>query len=188
MSKGFRIIENKRAPQLIENLINRILWNGWIKFSYDNYIVIASAAFLESNDLRIGSNYSATENFCSIVAIFAMAYTVILPILILIVYWTSFEKITQVELPGNKPQQNRENFYLYLKRFKETEAKRMNHGVLLEAFDLRKVGARVAILTPFLDLLRQLILSVTITRLIRSPVLCVYIFNFNFLFYLMYQL
>ena len=47
------------------------------------------------------------------------------------------------------------------------------HGVLLEGIDLRKVGTPVAILTPFLNLLRQFILAATITRLTHKPTICI---------------
>lgn len=86
--------------------MNKILWNGWLKFSYENFIVIATAAFLESNDLRFGSDYSPAENFCSLLAIVAMAYSVILPFIIFTVYWTSFKKTPHTELIGNSTASN----------------------------------------------------------------------------------
>ena len=53
-SYWLKISEFHSAQCVVENLQNRVLWNGWIGFSYDNFIVIATAAFLESNDLRFG--------------------------------------------------------------------------------------------------------------------------------------
>ena len=117
-----------------------------------------------------------------------MVYSIMFPIVVLIVYWKSFKSITYTHQVGNSTVQNEKNFKIYLKSLKESEAKMKSHGILLEGIELRKVGILVAILTPFLDLIRQLILSVTITRLIRKPTLCVYIFNFNLLFYLMFLL
>ena len=76
---------------------SRILWNGWIEFSYENYIVISTAALLESNDLRFGSNYTVTENFCSVLAIMAIVYSIAFPVIIFVVYWTSFKRIEYVE-------------------------------------------------------------------------------------------
>ena len=93
VSYWFKISEVYSAQNWVDNLRKRILWNGWIEFSYDNFIVISTAAFLESNDLRFGSNYSATENYCSVLAILAMTYSVAFPFVILFLYWSSFRKI-----------------------------------------------------------------------------------------------
>ena len=62
VSAWLKISEYSTAQNWVDSFRSHILWNGWISFSYDNFIVISTAAFLESNDLRLGSNYSATEN------------------------------------------------------------------------------------------------------------------------------
>lgn len=54
VSYWLKISEFHSAQREVENLQKRVLWNGWIGFSYDNFIVITTAAFLESNDLRFG--------------------------------------------------------------------------------------------------------------------------------------
>lgn len=56
------------------------------------------------------------------------------------------------------------------------------YGSLIKGLRIRKIGVSVAIFTPIVDLLLNLMIAVSVTRLKDWPVLTIFIFNFLTLF------
>lgn len=75
--KPFKCI--KRVQNIIDSFAASTLWSRTIDFFASNYLVLSVVSFIESNDLRFGSQYNATENFCSLVSCIGMAFSVAFP-------------------------------------------------------------------------------------------------------------
>ena len=59
-------------------------------------------------------------------------------------------------------------------------------GCLLDEIDLVRVGPKIAILTPIVDMARKLAVAGSICYFTNSPIFVLYVFNFSSLFYLMF--
>ncbi len=80
--KPFKCI--KPLQRKIDSLADNTIWNGTINLFVSNYLVLCVVSFIESNDLRFGRRFSHTENFCSLLACFGMAFSVALPTILLV--------------------------------------------------------------------------------------------------------
>jgi hypothetical protein len=74
-------------------MAGRLLCKGLIDFFSSNFLVIIAVAFIESNDLRIGNFYSATENFCSLFSILGMTFTFAFPSILFYLYWVRLREV-----------------------------------------------------------------------------------------------
>lgn len=61
------------------------MWNGIITFYYSIYLVLSMIGWISINDLRFGSNFTVTENFSSILGIILVVFSILFPILIVVI-------------------------------------------------------------------------------------------------------
>ena len=87
ISTRLKMFENhKKWQKFIDSMTKQFYWNGIIQFCNQNYLLICVVSFIESNDLRIGTQYTATEVYCSILAITGMVFAFGFPVILLFTY------------------------------------------------------------------------------------------------------
>lgn len=102
-------------------MANDALWNGFIQFYSDNYLLFTVVSFIESNSMRFGAQYSQTENFCSVLSILGMLLSVLFPCVIFILYWKKLEwvdpnkdKLTKLKFLMSQYQNTPGSYYKLL--------------------------------------------------------------------------
>ena len=75
----------KHVKKFINSKLDDLKWNGIITFYFSAYLVLSMIGWISIYDLRFGSNFTATENFSSILGIILVAFSIFFPILILII-------------------------------------------------------------------------------------------------------
>jgi hypothetical protein len=71
----------------IERLANSIIWCGTIGFFASNYLVLSVTSYIGSTDLRFGRQYNVTENFCSLLSIIGLFFSIALPVTIFVFFY-----------------------------------------------------------------------------------------------------
>ncbi len=79
--KCMKVLQGK-----IDSLADNTIWTGTINLFVSNYLVLCVVSFIESNDLRFGRRFSHTENFCSLLACFGIAFSVALPTILVLLF------------------------------------------------------------------------------------------------------
>jgi hypothetical protein len=74
------------GQQSLDKMADDTLWNGLISFYSDNYLVLSMVSFIGCKDLRFGSEFTSTENFCSLLAVSGIALSIAFPISIFVLY------------------------------------------------------------------------------------------------------
>lgn len=83
-----------RHPQVqlkIDIIVKRTVWNGFILFFAESYVIICTTAFIGIKDLRLTSEYTSTEIYCSLFSLLLVAYVIIGPLVIAVTYFRTFK-------------------------------------------------------------------------------------------------
>jgi hypothetical protein len=117
-------------------------------------------SFIESNDLRIGSQYTATEVYCSILAITGMVFAFAFPVILYFIYrnavkrdnikFTIMEKAHIIFTYKLKYEDFEEQHFVYYSKAYQDFID--SYGVLLADINIARTGPTVAVLTPIVDL------------------------------------
>ena len=191
----------------LDSVADGTLWNGLLTFLSTNYLLFTIVCFIESDDLRFGSEYSATEKFCSFLAVLGMAGLVSFPIIIYCFYRV---KTNYIDTAINKNQKILDcvtmnvksteetvkleeklqfDHYLFtqLLKSKQHQSFMKTYGALIEGLNIHRIGRKVTLITPIIDILMKLLIAVSVTRLVRWPTFTIFVFNFAILFQAQFQ-
>lgn len=172
-----------------------------IRFYTDSYLVFTVVSFIESNSMRFGSTFSSTENFCSLIAVLGMVLSIVFPLFIIMIYskklqWVDPTKerskkiqLLKIDHQGTLSEQGRifdliTDEHLQMRLLKTEQHKKFcdSYGTLIEGLRVERLGIRLTVMTPIIDLLLKLLIAVSITRLVNWPIFSTFIFNFAILF------
>jgi hypothetical protein len=103
----------KRVQPKIDKLIEDTYWSSTIEFFSENYMVFVVCSFIESQSLRFGRGFTATENYMSALACCGMIFSFLFPMAIGRLYMNNLKHIDPLEVPFDKISQ------LTAKEFKE---------------------------------------------------------------------
>lgn len=184
--KPFRRI--KRVQTRIDKFVDNWLWSATIGFFASNYLVLSVVSYIESDDLRFGRSYTATENFCSLLSCIGMTFSLVFPVMILSLYMHYLRYV-------NPNLQRNEKINELLKAYKgkthalffqticeknalqaallETERHKAfmdTFGLLIKGLKIKHQHSYVVVMTPISILLLKLLIAVAVTRLVDSPV------------------
>ena len=56
------------------------------------------------------------------------------------------------------------------------------YGALIEGLNIHRIGRKVTLITPIIEILMKLLIAVSVTRLVRWPTFTIFVFNFAILF------
>ena len=76
----------KHIKTFFDSKLDDLMWNGYISFYFSAYLVLSMVGWISVNDLRFGSNFTATENFSSLFGIMVASFSILFPILIFVIY------------------------------------------------------------------------------------------------------
>jgi len=76
----------KQIKNFFNSKLNDLKWNGCISFYFSAYLVLSMIGWISINDLRFGSNFTATENFSSLFGISLASFSILFPFLIFVIY------------------------------------------------------------------------------------------------------
>lgn len=184
------------------------LWNGLITFYSDNYLVLSVVCCIGCKDLRFGAEFTSTENACSLLAVSGMVLSIAFPVSVFILYRVKLrtldrnhedvKKIVKIVKSINEPKEAREervkqlflgdNLFVTMLKSEAHLSFMGSFGSLLEGLRIRYLGLTLTALTPVIDLLLQLLIAVSVTRLVNWPVFTIFVFNFAILFSAEFQI
>ena len=78
----------------VNKFLNFMFFNGIIKFYQNNCFVLVVISLIQITDIRISSQFSIAERFCSIFAIIVLIISFLLPVAVSIVYIVNIGKST----------------------------------------------------------------------------------------------
>ena len=73
--------------------MNKFCWNGCIAFYLENFLVLSCIGWLGLNDIRFGKEYTASENFSSVLAILLTTFSIGYPLFIAIFYFINLKPL-----------------------------------------------------------------------------------------------
>ena len=79
-------IKGKQIKKFFNYKLDDLMWNGCISFYFSAYLVLSMIGWISINDLRFGTNFTATENFSSLLGIMLVSFSIVFPILIFVIY------------------------------------------------------------------------------------------------------
>ena len=96
--KNSNSLIGKHLKNFINSKLDDLKWNGIIKFYFSAYLVLSMIGWISINDLRFGSNFTATENFSSILGIILAIFSILFPILLLIIFKRGYKMFRTFDL------------------------------------------------------------------------------------------
>jgi hypothetical protein len=63
-----------------------MIWNGIIEFFKEECLVLSVISLIQISELRLNSNFTSTEKFCSFLAIIILVTYLLFSIILLVVY------------------------------------------------------------------------------------------------------
>jgi len=81
------------------------LWNGFIEFYYQNYLVFTITGWLGIKDLRFGPDHTISEKISSTMAFSLVVYSVAFPIIIIGIYCLHYNKLSSRQTSDRKDQE-----------------------------------------------------------------------------------
>ena len=94
-SKGFI---GKYAKKFFNCKLDDLKWNGIITFYFNVYLVLSMIGWISIYDLRFGSNFTGSENFSSILGIILVGFSILFPILIVMILKKEFKSFKTFNL------------------------------------------------------------------------------------------
>jgi hypothetical protein len=79
-----------------------LLWNGFLGFYYQNYLVLTIVGWIGVKDLRFSSEYTTSERLSSTMALLLAMNSVIFPLLIVVIYKVHYNKVSAKNTSNNK--------------------------------------------------------------------------------------
>lgn len=150
-------------------------------------MVISVIALLQFNKLRLSYQNTATEKFCSSLAIILYANNWLLPIVILILYIVKIR--SSIPFPDLKDEMTLEEINeiyktIYIEEIQKNAYTLSKHkeimkkyGVVIKGIKLEKLKKRMTFFIGFLSFLRQIILSYGVVYFRESPIFLIFLFN-----------
>lgn len=180
--KPFRRI--KIVQRRVDKFVDNWLWSSTIGFFASNYLVLSVVSYIESNDLRFGRSYTATENFCSFLACIGMTFSLVFPVLIFSLYMYYLRYInpnlrTDEMLKAYKGKRpalfalsicEGNTLQAVLLETKQHKYFMNTFGLLIKGLKIKQKHSFIVVMTPVFDLLFKLLIAVTVTRLVDYPV------------------
>ena len=88
----------RHAKNFINDKLDDLKWNGIIKFYFRTYLVLSMIGWISIYDLRFGNNFSLTENFSSVLGILLVAFSILFPILIGVIFKRGYKMFRTFDL------------------------------------------------------------------------------------------
>lgn len=146
-------------------------------------------------DLRFEEQFSSTEKYNSMCAIFGLAVCVAFPFVIGLIYCRKIKSSTiKPDLHDLMTLEELRLNYVTIdvakinKMYTESEHKAFleRYGCLIENIRLKELGKSTAIVASLLPIFRRLIFSGAIIQFIYYPTWSIFMFNFLILFYIIF--
>lgn len=88
-----RTVVGLKLLDLVLDKLNDLMWNGCIQFFFSCYLILTMIGWISTYDLRFGSSFTATENFSSIFGIVLVIFSIIFPVLLVILFKNGYKPI-----------------------------------------------------------------------------------------------
>jgi len=179
-----------------QNYVDSLFWNGTIGSIDAGYIVLSLIAMLQVYFPRLGPEYTAAENFFTVLGILILIVNCLFPLAIALLYIVKLKSTKPLPdlTPGLSDKDLEITYhttdldYIKTQIYKESDHKQFmeKYGILLEEVNQKKLGKTLSILTVLFTILRKFSISIGVLVLQGYPSFSIFLFNFTSLFMMMW--